>query len=66
MLCPRCSSDKLSKFNAEINIHFPGWEGLDKPTVWIFPEIGACLKCGFAEFSIPENELRELAKQAAA
>ena len=64
MVCTRCSSDKLSKFTAEMNIHFPGLEGLDKPPVWIFPEIIVCLQCGFAEFSIPENELRKLAKEA--
>ena len=64
MVCTRCSSDKLSKFTAEMNIHFPGLEGLDNPPVWIFPEIIVCLQCGFAEFSVPENELRKLAKEA--
>jgi hypothetical protein len=47
-----------------MNIHFPGLEGLDNPPVWIFPEIIVCLQCGFAEFSVPENELRKLAKEA--
>jgi len=45
-----------------MNFHFPGWNGLEKPTVWVFPEVAVCLNCGFAEFSMPEGELRELAK----
>jgi len=60
MVCPRCPSDKLTKFNAEISIHFPGWRGLDKPTVLVFPQLDVCLKCGFAEFHIREGELRKL------
>ena len=60
--CARCSSENLSQFSAEMNFHFPGWNGLEKPTVWVFPEVAVCLNCGFAEFSMPEGELRELAK----
>jgi len=44
----------------EMNIHFPGREGLDKPTVWVFPKVLVCLDCGFAEFVIPKNELHAL------
>ena len=49
-----------------MNIHFTGFEGLTKPTVWVFPQIVVCLDCGLAEFSIPETELRSLAKGTAA
>jgi len=35
---------------------------LDKPVVWVFPEIFVCLDCGIAEFAVPEVELRLLAK----
>jgi hypothetical protein len=66
MACKRYSSESQKKFSAEINIHFPGFEGLTKPTVWVFPEIVVCLECGLAEFSIPETELRSLAKGTAA
>jgi len=59
--CLQCKSSHSRTFNAEINIHFPGYEGLAKPTVWLFPEIRVCLKCGSAEFSIPQAELQKLA-----
>jgi hypothetical protein len=49
-----------------MNIHLPGLEGLDKPTVWIFPEILVCLDCGFAQCLIPETELAKLARGTAA
>ena len=66
MSCKQCSSENQKKFNAEMNIHFPGREGLDKPTVWLFPEIAVCLDCGFAEFPIPKAELHELEEDTAA
>lgn len=65
MACKRCSSNKQSEFNAEMNIHFAGREGVDKPTVWLFPEIMVCLDCGFAEFTIPKVELLSLARDHA-
>jgi len=64
--CEACGSDQQSKFTAEIAIHFPGLKGLEKPNVWVFPELTVCLNCGMAEFSIPEGQLRRLAKGEAA
>jgi len=64
MACKRCSSDKQSKFSLEMNIHFPGREGLEKPAVLLFPEVTICTDCGFAEFSIPAAELSRLADDA--
>jgi hypothetical protein len=49
----------------EIAIHFPGVKGLEKPIVWVFPEVLVCLSCGNAEFVVPERELRVLAKDDA-
>ena len=43
MPCHSCQSTNLSVFPAEINIHFPGFEGLDRPTVWAFPTLHVCL-----------------------
>jgi hypothetical protein len=43
-------------------IHFPGLKNIDKPIVWVFPEVVVCLDCGTAESAVPESELRLLAK----
>lgn len=51
-------------FGSEINIHFPGMQGLDMPTVWAFPELVVCLDCGFTEFQLEETEQRLLAQGA--
>ena len=64
--CKSCGSDKQSKFTGEIGIHFPGLKNIDKPVVWVFPELVVCLDCGTAEFAVPETELRLLAKGDAA
>jgi hypothetical protein len=47
-------------------IHFPELKDIDKPVVWVFPEVVVCLDCGTAEFAVPEAELRQLAKGDAA
>ena len=58
--CKACASERTEEFNADIAIHFPGLEGLDKPIVWVFPRMRVCLDCGFTEFSVPERELSVL------
>ena len=62
MACARCSSDRHKEFSAEINIHFPGREGLDKPTVLLFLGVTVCLDCGLTEFLVPKTELSRLAE----
>lgn len=66
MSCKSCGSVNAMKLNAEMNLHFRGHAGLDAPTVWLFPEVVVCLDCGFAEFSVPERELRDLQRSPAA
>ena len=66
MACKECGSATQTKLNAEMNLHFPGIEGLDKPTVWVFPEVVVCLNCGFAEFAIQKPELRRIDEGSAA
>jgi len=46
-----------------MNIHFSQREGLEKPGVPINQDVVICLKCGFAEFSLPEAPLRKLASR---
>ena len=60
MSCLSCSSPMNREFTAEINIHFPGLSGLDKPTIWVFPRLSVCLGCGCAQFKIPDGELKQL------
>ena len=49
-----------------MGIHFPGLKNIDKPVVWVFPELTVCLDCGAAEFTVPNAEVRRLAKGDAA
>lgn len=55
--CKACLSSRHSSFNAEVAIHFPGLQNLNKPVVLAFPKLAVCLECGFTEFTIPETEL---------
>jgi len=63
MPCKSCGSVSQSKFIAEMAIHFPGLKNIDKPVVWVFPELVVCLDCGTAEFAVPEAELGQLANR---
>ena len=62
MVCRSCQTENVTEFGAEINIHFPAQEGLDKPSVLVFPKVVVCLGCGFTNFTLPEPELRQLAQ----
>ena len=64
MSCKSCGSSNQNKYSAEMNLHFPGYAGLERPTVWVFPEVVICIDCGFSEFSVAKPELRKLAKTA--
>jgi hypothetical protein len=66
MTCKSCGSVNQDKFMGEICIHFPGLKNIDKPLVWVFPELAVCLDCGMTEFVVPDPELRLLAKGDAA
>jgi hypothetical protein len=57
MACRPCGSENQKEFGAEINIHFPGRKGLDKPAVLVFPMLLICLDCGSTQFTLPEAEL---------
>jgi hypothetical protein len=60
--CKSCGAVNQKKFSAEMGIHLPDLKDIDKPVVWVFPEVVVCLDCGIAEFAVPEEELRQLAK----
>jgi hypothetical protein len=56
MSCKSCHSLNQRYFGAEMCIHFMGLKNLDKPTVWVFPQLLVCMDCGFTEFNLPEAE----------
>jgi len=62
MPCKSCGSADQKKFIGEMGIRSPGLKNIDKPTVWVFPQLIVCLDCGTAEFVVPEAQLRELAR----
>ena len=62
MVCRLCQAENVTEFGAEINIHFPAQEGLDKPSVLVFPKLVVCLGCGFTHFTLPEPKLLQLAE----
>jgi hypothetical protein len=66
MPCHSCQSNNQRTYEGEICIHFSGFKGLNKPLVWVFPKVLVCLKCGFAEFPVPETELRTLMEHSTA
>jgi hypothetical protein len=66
MPCKSCGSITQNKFIAEMGIRSPGLKNIDSPVAWVFPELAICLDCGFAEFIVPEAELRRLARGDAA
>lgn len=58
--CSSCGSAKLSKLSGEIALHFRGVQNIDKPAVFVFPEVVVCLDCGASNFLIPQQRLRTL------
>jgi hypothetical protein len=60
MSCRTCRSVNQNEFPSELNIHFPGPENFETPTVWAFPTLLVCLNCGFTEFFIRDAEVRKL------
>ena len=60
MPCKRCDSEQTKTFPAEIAIHFAAAKGLEKPIVFVFPNLVVCLHCGLTEFTVPARELSVL------
>jgi hypothetical protein len=62
MACRSCGSKDPTGFVAEMSVHVPGLENVEKSTVLVFPRILVCMTCGFTELTMGENELRLLGK----
>jgi hypothetical protein len=65
MGCRSCGEENQTELSAEIMIHLSR-PTKDNPAVLVFPKVLVCLKCGFAEFTIEETELRQLGTGVAA
>ena len=61
MSCLLCGSGNEVELTAEMLIHFSGLKNLDKPGVWVFPELFVCLDCGYSHFTVPKRELASIA-----
>lgn len=59
--CTSCRSSNLREFFAEMNIHGPGMDVMNTPSVWLFPRTLVCMDCGSAEFTVPGPKRREIA-----
>ena len=55
-----CSVDNRRTSNGEVALHVPGLQGLDKPTLLVFPKVQVCLNCGVAAFVVEDADLRHL------
>jgi len=64
MQCTSCGSMSVDKFATEICIHFGGPKNIDRPHVFVFPEILICLDCGAAQFAVSPRELSLLSAKA--
>jgi hypothetical protein len=60
-MCRRCNSNQTTCLGAEVNIHFAGLVGLDRPAVLVFPQLVVCLQCGFVEFDLDQEDIPLLA-----
>ena len=60
MTCRQCQSGNQHTFAAEFNIHFPGRDGVTKPSVTASPRLVVCLVCGFAESQLEETDVLKL------
>jgi hypothetical protein len=65
MPCSSCGSHNLEKFTGNVAIRFAGPENIDQRAVFAVPELMICWACGFAEFAVPSDPLRALAKRNA-
>src|SRR5215813_6068661 len=64
MTCKSCATNEMATLNGEVAIHFPGFEGLDKDIVWVFPKLMVCLQCRFVEFVLPDEQREQLKKDS--
>jgi hypothetical protein len=61
MPCRLCHSKNQRLFPTEIAVHAPSDGDVENlRQTLVFPQVLVCLDCGFSEFSISDEKLREL------
>lgn len=64
--CRSCGSHNQAQFNAEFSVSFTRFRTTPKaPPIYMVGMIVVCLRCGFAELSIPQTGLGQLDDGAA-
>jgi hypothetical protein len=61
MSCRHCTSSNQNEFRAEMGVVHRQLKDLAKPPVLMWTDVLVCLDCGFAEFTLGEEEVRLLA-----
>ena len=46
----------------KINMHFRGFQGLEKLTLWAFPRLLVCLDCSFTQFTVSSDQVDALSE----
>jgi hypothetical protein len=66
MSCRSCRANDQVIVLSETSIHLETLSDLTVPSVLMFPELVVCLQCGFTEFQIEGQKLREIADRIGA
>jgi hypothetical protein len=64
--CASCGSNDVEQREAEITIHSPRLEDIEKPPVLVFAQLSVCLNCGKAECVVPQPQLGRLSNDPTA
>jgi ribosomal protein L40E len=56
--CRVCGSTELRTYSSELEVYAPGPGNLDKPALFLFPQVLVCRDCGAARFMVPVSELQ--------
>jgi hypothetical protein len=63
--CILCGSSRLLRLNAEIALHFLGFEGLNKEPMFVSPKVLLCSDCGFILCNLSERDLQRVKERTA-
>ena len=47
-----------------MTVHILGPKNVHEPVTWVFPNLLACMDCGFTELTLSQDELRMLSERS--